>query len=59
MEFEFDADKSHANKLKQGIDFQQARALWDDSDLIEIPARTTEEIDLYEGYRPRQKIRQR
>jgi len=28
---------------------QQAQALWDDPDLIEIPARTTEEIDLYEG----------
>jgi len=49
VEFEYDADKSHANKLKQGIDLQQAQALWDDPDLIEIPARTTEEIDLYEG----------
>jgi uncharacterized DUF497 family protein len=49
VEFEFDADKSHANKLKHGIDLQQAQALWDDPDLIEIPARTTEEIDLYEG----------
>jgi hypothetical protein len=43
VEFEFDADKSHANKLKHGIDLQQAQALWDDPDLIEIPARTTDE----------------
>jgi uncharacterized DUF497 family protein len=28
---------------KQGIDFYQAQALWDDSDLIEIPARTSGE----------------
>lgn len=43
MEFEFDSDKSHANKLKHGIDFAQAQALWDDQDLIEIPARTADE----------------
>ena len=43
MEFEFDSQKSRSNKEKHGIDFSQAQALWDDSDLIEIPARTSDE----------------
>ena len=43
MEFEFDADKSLLNKTKHGIDFVEAQALWRDADLIEIPARTTDE----------------
>ena len=43
MEFEFDAQKSAANKAKHGIDFVEAQALWDDPDLIEIPARTSDE----------------
>ena len=43
MEFEFDGDKSRANKLKHGVDFQRAQALWDDPDLIEIPAWTADE----------------
>jgi len=42
MEFEFDSKKSRNNKKKHGIDFGQAQALWDDSDLIEIPARTSD-----------------
>ena len=43
MEFEFDPEKSRSNKLKHGIDFHAAQALWDDPDLIEIPARTSDE----------------
>lgn len=43
MEFEFDSDKSGTNKQKHGIHFVRAQALWDDADLIEIPARTTDE----------------
>lgn len=43
MDFEFDSRKSDANKQKQGIDFTQAQALWDEIDLIEIPARTSDE----------------
>jgi uncharacterized DUF497 family protein len=42
--FEFDPDKSISNKRKHGIDFTAAQALWDDPDLLEIPARTTEEV---------------
>jgi uncharacterized DUF497 family protein len=41
--FEFDSAKSTANKKKHGIDFIEAQALWDDPDLLEIPARTTDE----------------
>ena len=43
MEFEFDPNKSLANKRKHGIDFEEAQSIWGDSDLIEIPARTTDE----------------
>ena len=43
MDFEFDFQKSKDNKEKHGIDFFHAQALWEDSDLIEIPARTSDE----------------
>jgi uncharacterized protein len=43
MEFEFDKRKSESNKKKHGIDFSEAQGLWDDPDLLEIPARTTDE----------------
>jgi hypothetical protein len=43
MNFEFDPAKSETNKQKHGIDFTEAQALWNDPDMIEIPARTTDE----------------
>ena len=43
MEFEFDPKKSHSNKRKHGITFVDAQRLWDDPDLLEIPARTEDE----------------
>lgn len=43
MEFEFDKRKSQLNRKKHGIDFIEAQALWDDSDRIEIPAKTIDE----------------
>lgn len=43
MNFEFDPEKSNANKKKHGIDFLEAQELWNDIDLLEIPAKTTEE----------------
>lgn len=43
MEFEFDEKKSRANKQKHGIDFIEAQALWEDSDRMEIPAKTIDE----------------
>ena len=43
MEYEFDEQKSKANKTKHGIDFVEAQMLWQDVDLLEIPARTDDE----------------
>jgi uncharacterized DUF497 family protein len=43
MKFELDPKKSTANKNKHGIDFIEAQALWEDPDLLEIPARTEDE----------------
>lgn len=43
MEFEFDENKSVANKLNHGVDFIEIKALWDDSDLLEIPAKLVED----------------
>ena len=41
--YEFDTSKSESNRLKHGIDFVDAQALWDDPMLLEIPARTDDE----------------
>ncbi|MBE9594534.1 MAG: BrnT family toxin, partial [Proteobacteria bacterium] len=35
--------KSKENKKRHGIDFVEAQMLWDDSDRIEVPARTIDE----------------
>ena len=43
MEFEYDARKSASKLAKHGIDFDQAQLLWDDPDLLEIPAKTEDE----------------
>ena len=43
MIFEFDPEKSRANQEKHGIDFQRAQLLWDDSDYIEIPLKSSDE----------------
>lgn len=41
--FEFDESKSHSNLGKHGIDFVEAQELWDDLDLLEVPAKTVDE----------------
>jgi len=43
MAFEYDAQKSTANKIKHGIDFIEAQKIWEDTDMLEIPARTEDE----------------
>jgi uncharacterized DUF497 family protein len=43
MKFEFDPQKSESNKHKHGIDFLEAQLLWDDWDLLEIPAKNVED----------------
>lgn len=42
-QFEFDPEKSAKNKEKHGIDFIEAQSLWDDPDILEIPAKTEDE----------------
>jgi uncharacterized DUF497 family protein len=42
--FEFDEAKSHSNLQKHGIDFVEAQRLWDDPNLLEIPAKTIDEL---------------
>ena len=41
--FEFDDSKSESNLQKHGIDFIKAQALWNDSNLLEISAKTLDE----------------
>ncbi|MFN2355323.1 MAG: BrnT family toxin [Desulfopila sp.] len=47
MKFEFDINKSESNKGKHGIDFVEAQALWNDPDLLEIPAKKLEDEKRY------------
>ena len=44
MIFEFDPAKSGANLEKHGIDFVQAQVLWEDTDYVEIPLKTIDEV---------------
>ncbi len=41
--FEFDEEKSKINSSKHGIDFIEAQKLWEDPELLEIPAKTHDE----------------
>lgn len=43
INFEFDETKSQANLLKHGINFVDAQNLWNDPNLLEIPAKTEDE----------------
>ena len=38
MNFEYDKNKSKSNKLKHNIDFEEAKELWDDPYVIELPS---------------------
>ncbi|WP_413699406.1 BrnT family toxin [Psychromonas sp. KJ10-10] len=42
-DFEYDTNKSQNNLSKHGIDFDEAKLLWNDPDLVEIPANTSDE----------------
>ena len=37
--FEYDENKSQINQSKHGINFNDAQLLWDDPELVEIPAK--------------------
>ena len=41
--FEYDPSKSQANLEKHGIDFEDAKELWQDPDMLEIQAKTVDE----------------
>jgi hypothetical protein len=41
--FEYDPAKSQANRLKHGIDFEQAQLLWLDTSFVELPVLTSDE----------------
>ncbi len=43
MKFEFDINKSESNEEKHGINFKEAQALWNDPDLLEIPAKNVQD----------------
>lgn len=55
MDFEYDAQKSELNKIKHGIDFEEAKALWSDLRGFEIPvyANGEERFVLIGRYRDR------
>ena len=38
MEFEYDPGKSISNRAKHGIDFEDAKHLWDDEYALEVPS---------------------
>jgi len=39
MEFEYDPAKSETNALKHGINFAEARELWNDGNLVVLPSK--------------------
>ena len=43
MKFEYDSKKSITNKQKHGIDFDEAQALWENPERLEIPAKEMNE----------------
>lgn len=43
MDFEYDPTKSISNKEKHGIDFEEAKLLWEDPKQLVVPAHSTNE----------------
>jgi uncharacterized protein len=43
VDFEFDQQKSESNKTKHGIDFEEAQALWNDPDAVEVELKYPDE----------------
>ena len=41
--FEYDSLKSEVNKKKHGIDFEEAQALWNDFNLLEMKTKSVDE----------------
>ncbi|MFN0279105.1 MAG: BrnT family toxin [Pyrinomonadaceae bacterium] len=38
MDFEYDPQKSESNKIKHGIDFEAAQAIWKDPNAFDVPS---------------------
>ena len=47
MIFEYDANKSKINKSKHGINFDEAKELWEDPYSFEIPSLQSEDEDRF------------
>ncbi len=47
MNYEYDESKSLSNKQKHGIDFEEAKELWEDPNAFEIPSTNSEEEDRF------------
>jgi len=45
--FEFDNNKSHTNKEKHSISFDEAKLLWQDKNSLVVPAKTVENEDRF------------
>ena len=45
MDFEYDEQKSESNKIKHGIDFEEAKAIWNDEHSCEFITRSDDEND--------------
>ena len=43
MRYEYDPEKSRSNKVKHGIDFEEAQALWADTYALRLDARSDTE----------------
>jgi len=44
MDFEYDPDKSESNKIKHGIDFEEAKLLWNDKRGYELAVTANREL---------------
>ena len=47
MKFEYDENKSKSNKIKHGIDFEEAKKLWQDPYAFEIPSLNSKDEDRF------------
>jgi len=43
MTFQYDSEKSLSNLDRHGIDFEEAQFLWEDPNMIEVHARSSDE----------------
>ena len=47
MEFEYDSKKSQINKAKHGIDFEEAKQLFEDESSLIVPAKEVADEERY------------